>query len=127
MWIKRHEPKAYAAARTLLMPKDYINFRLTGARAIDFPEASCNYLLDIRTGTWSEEIVDLAGLDLKMLPPLKNASEVLGNGQPGGCTRDRVAGRNAGRRRGRGLSGYFARFRSRLSQEWDPMSPAPPR
>jgi xylulokinase len=77
MWIKRHEPKAYAAARTLLMPKDYINFRLTGARAIDFPEASCNYLLDIRKGTWSEEIVHLAGLDFTLLPPLKNASDLL--------------------------------------------------
>src|SRR6202162_4727344 len=77
MWIKRHEPKAYAAARTLLMPKDYINFRLTGARAIDYSEASCNYLLDIRSRTWSEEILNLTGLDLKMLPPLKNASEVL--------------------------------------------------
>src|SRR6202035_5284114 len=75
MWIKRYEPKAYAAARTLLMPKDYINFRLTGARAIDLSEASCNYLLDIRTGTWSEEIVDLAELDRTMLPPLKSASE----------------------------------------------------
>jgi xylulokinase len=78
MWIKHHEPKAYAAARTLLMPKDYINFRLTGARAIDFSEASCNYLLDIRKRTWSEEIVDLTGLDLKMLPSLKGASDLLG-------------------------------------------------
>src|ERR1700720_2078330 len=77
MWIKRHEPKAYAAARTLLMPKDYINFRLTGARAIDFPEASCNYLLDIHKGTWSKEIVHLAGLDFTLLPPLKNASDLL--------------------------------------------------
>lgn len=77
MWIKRHEPKAYRAARTLLMPKDYINFRLTGARAIDVSEASCNYLLDIRKRTWSEEIVNLAGLDLTMLPPLKDASDLL--------------------------------------------------
>jgi xylulokinase len=78
MWIKQHEAKAYAAARTLLMPKDYINFRLTGARAIDVPEASCNYLLDVVTRNWSEEIVSLTGLDLAMLPPLKDASEVLG-------------------------------------------------
>src|SRR5580692_1579867 len=77
MWIKQHQPEAYAAARTLLMPKDYINFRLTGARAIDLSEASCNYLLDIRTRAWSEEVVKLAGLDLKMLPPLKDAAEVL--------------------------------------------------
>jgi xylulokinase len=78
MWIKQHEPKAYAAARTLLMPKDYINFRLTGERATDFPEASCNYLLDVSTRSWSQEMVSLAGLDLQMLPPLKDASEVLG-------------------------------------------------
>src|ERR1700761_2005277 len=78
MWIKLHEPKAYAAARTLLMPKDYINFLLTGERSIDIPEASCNYLFDVRQRTWSNEIVKLAGLDLPMLPPLKNASEVLG-------------------------------------------------
>jgi xylulokinase len=77
MWIKRYEPKAYAAARTLLMPKDYINYRLTGTRAIDISEASCNYLLDIRKGTWSEEILNLAGLDPAMLPPLKNAADVL--------------------------------------------------
>jgi xylulokinase len=77
MWIKRHEPKAYAAARTLLMPKDYINFRLTGARAIDISEASCNYLLDIRRRAWSKEMIEWAGLDPNMLPPLKNASEVL--------------------------------------------------
>jgi xylulokinase len=77
MWIKHHESKAYAAARTLLMPKDYINFRLTGARAIDISEASCNYLLDIRTRAWSAEVIQSAGLDFKLLPPLKDATEVL--------------------------------------------------
>jgi sugar (pentulose or hexulose) kinase len=78
VWIKRHEPRAYEAARTLLMPKDYINFRLTGVRAIDFSEASCNYLLDIRKRAWSEEVVNLLDLDSKKLPPLKDASDVLG-------------------------------------------------
>ena len=77
MWIKRHEPKAYAAARTLLMPKDYINFRLTGARAIDILGSFLQLFVGYTQRTWSKEIVHLAGLDLKMLPPLKNASEVL--------------------------------------------------
>ena len=76
-WIKRHEPQAYEAARNLLMPKDYINFRLTGARAIDFSEASCNYLLDIGRRVWSEEVVTLLELDPRKLPPLKEAWEVL--------------------------------------------------
>jgi xylulokinase len=77
MWIQRHHPKAYASARTLLMPKDYINFRLTGSRAIDVSEASCNYLFDIIKGTWSQEVVNLAGLDFELLPPLKNAFDLL--------------------------------------------------
>ena len=77
MWIKRHEPQAYEAARTLLMPKDYINFRLTGARAIDFSEASCNYLLDVGRRVWSEEVVALLELDPRKLPPLREASDVL--------------------------------------------------
>ena len=47
-------------------------------RAIDVSEASCNYLLDIRKRAWSEEVVSLLGLDLVKLPPLKDASEVLG-------------------------------------------------
>jgi xylulokinase len=78
MWIRDHEPQSYEAAQTILMPKDYINFRLTGARAIDVSEASCNYLFDLHKRAWSEEVLNLCGLDARKLPPLKEASEVLG-------------------------------------------------
>ena len=47
-WIARHQPEALARAATLLMPKDYINFRLTGRRAMDESDASCTYLFDAR-------------------------------------------------------------------------------
>jgi xylulokinase len=77
-WIKQHEPKAYDAARTLLMPKDYINFQLTGERRIDFCEASCSYMFDIQSRTWSLKILKLLGLDPEKLPPLSLASELLG-------------------------------------------------
>lgn len=77
-WIKQHEPRAYEAARTLLMPKDYINFRLTGERAIDFTEATCSYLLDIRTRTWSKDVTDVLELDIRKFPPLRQAWDVLG-------------------------------------------------
>ena len=60
------------------MPKDYINFRLTGERTIDFCEASCSYLMDVRTRTWSQEILDLLGLDIAKLPRLSVASDLLG-------------------------------------------------
>src|ERR1700677_2144502 len=45
-WIARHQPEALARAATLLMPKDYINFRLTRRRAMDESDASCTYLFD---------------------------------------------------------------------------------
>jgi len=77
-WIKQHEPKAYEAARTLLMPKDYINFRLTGERAIDFSEATCSYLFDIRTRAWSRDVSDALELDIRKFPSLREAWDVLG-------------------------------------------------
>ena len=60
------------------MPKDYINFRLTGERAIDFTEATCSYLFDIRTRTWSQDVADVLELDIRKFPPLREAWDVLG-------------------------------------------------
>src|SRR6202162_3373913 len=77
-WIKQNAPAAYDAARTFLTPKDYINFKLTGERRIDFCEASCSYLFDIRRGVWSKEILPLLDWDPDKLPSLGAASEVLG-------------------------------------------------
>ena len=77
-WIKQNEPKAYDAARTVLMPKDYINFKLTGERRIDFCEASASYMFDIQSGVWSKQILGLLGLDPAKLPSLGLPSEILG-------------------------------------------------
>ncbi len=77
-WLREHEPAAYAAARTWFMPKDYVNFRLTGERAIDFPEASCTYLLDVERQVWSPELTALLGLDPAKFPPLRAPTDVLG-------------------------------------------------
>src|ERR1700732_2945851 len=76
-WIKQNAPKAYDAARTFLTPKDYINFKLTGERIIDFCEASCSYMFDVRSRVWSKAILRLLDLDPDKLPSLGEASEVL--------------------------------------------------
>jgi xylulokinase len=78
-WIKQNAPKTYDAARTFLTPKDYINFKLTGERRIDFCEASCSYMFDIRSWAWSEKLLRLLDLDPDKLPLLGAASEVLGS------------------------------------------------
>jgi xylulokinase len=77
-WIKQNLPKAYDTARTVLMPKDYINFKLTGQRRIDLSEASSSYLCASDTNNWSEQILNLFGLDSAKLPPIGQATELLG-------------------------------------------------
>ena len=77
-WIKQNLPKAYDTARTVLMPKDYINFRLTGECRIDLSEASSSYLFDSDSNDWSEEILNLFGLDPAKLPPIAQVTEMLG-------------------------------------------------
>lgn len=77
-WIKQNLPDAYAAARTVLMPKDYINFRLTGECRIDLSEASSSYLFDIQTEKWSPRVLEMLGLDPAKLPSTGQPTEVLG-------------------------------------------------
>ncbi|HEY0791170.1 MAG TPA: FGGY family carbohydrate kinase [Chthoniobacterales bacterium] len=77
-WIREHQAEAYARASTVFMPKDYINFRLTGERAIDLSEASCTYLLDVGASCWSPELAGVFGLEMGKLPPLRRPADVLG-------------------------------------------------
>jgi xylulokinase len=77
-WIKENAPKAYNAARAFLTPKDYVNFKLTGERKIDFCEASCSYMFDMRTRDWSKDLLRILDLDPDKLPPLGAASDLLG-------------------------------------------------
>ncbi|MEE3071131.1 MAG: FGGY family carbohydrate kinase, partial [Pseudomonadota bacterium] len=77
-WIAENDPEAMARSTTVLMPKDWINFCLTGQRAQDVTEASLSFLMDWRSRDWSQTLCDLAGVDRALLPPLRNPSEVLG-------------------------------------------------
>jgi xylulokinase len=76
-WLKAHRPAAYARAVAVLAPKDWINFKLTGALAIDAPEASCTYLYDVVRGEWSPNLATRLGIDIKLLPPIREPQEVL--------------------------------------------------
>ena len=76
-WIAENEPQALARASTLLMPKDWINFRLTGERAHDFTEASLSFLMDRKTRDWSDELCDMTGVHRSLLARLQNPGDVL--------------------------------------------------
>ena len=77
-WLRDHDASAYRRAATVLMPKDYINLRLTGARATDWTEASCFFLMDPSSRTWSAPMIRLLGLDADKLPAIGAPTDILG-------------------------------------------------
>lgn len=78
LWLKAHEPETLAAADTLLAPKDYLRFVLTGAAATDPVDASGLWLLDVAKRQWSPDLAAAAGLRPAQLPPLREANEPAG-------------------------------------------------
>ncbi len=81
-WIAENDPEALERSTTLLMPKDWINFKLTGVRAQDRTEASLSFLMDWRSRAWSDELCGLTGVPRRLLPDLRNAGDVLAGVAP---------------------------------------------
>ncbi|MBY5323953.1 MULTISPECIES: xylulokinase [Rhizobium] len=77
-WLRDNDPSAYRRAEVVLMPKDYVNLRLTGEIAMDRNDGGASFLMDPRTGDWSQKMIAILGLDANKLAPLRNATEILG-------------------------------------------------
>ena len=77
-WHKEHEPDSYNRTRWFLVPKDFINYRLTGVAAADPSEASCSYLYDWHTEDYSQELADIVGVDLKKFAPIYRSQDIIG-------------------------------------------------
>jgi len=78
LWIRDNEPDIFAKARTLLLPKDYIRYRLTGVMAMEISDAAGTCLFDVKHGKWSEEVLKALELDPSLLPPVVAADAVCG-------------------------------------------------
>jgi xylulokinase len=79
LWLRRHEPEAYARLATVLLPKDYIRYRLTGALATDPSDASATLMYDTARLRWSEEILAAVGVPRSIVPQVGGSAEVLGH------------------------------------------------
>lgn len=77
-WVQRHEPQIWARVRSLMLPKDYIRFRLTGARTIDVADASGTLLLDVVHRRWSQEMLRVSQLNEACLPRVLESQEISG-------------------------------------------------
>ena len=79
LWLRRHEPDAYARIARVMLPKDYVRLRLCGEHAIDMADASGTLLLDVARRRWSAELLDALELDAGWLPRLLESPEVSGS------------------------------------------------
>lgn len=78
LWVRENEPKNWRRVKSVMLPKDYVRFRLTGDRAIDMADASGTLLLDVTHRRWSQEILAAAEMDESLLPKLYESPDVCG-------------------------------------------------
>lgn len=78
LWVAQNEPRVYAKARHILLPKDYIRYRLTGEYAMDKADGSGTVLFDIRKRNWSVEVLEALDIDPAWMPPTYEGPETTG-------------------------------------------------
>ena len=78
LWMRKHEPALFGRIDKIMLPKDYIQYKLTGVHACDYSDASGMLLLDVAHKCWSAEMLDLCGLKLAQMPRLFESWEVTG-------------------------------------------------
>jgi xylulokinase len=78
LWVRDHEPDNFGRVRKMLLPKDYLRFKLTGEFATEVSDASGTALFDVTHRRWSKEMADELGLDASILPRAYESSEITG-------------------------------------------------
>lgn len=78
IWIREAEPEVWRKAAKILMPKDYIRFRLTGVMATDWMDAHGTLIFNVRQRAWSEKICRLTDIPMGLLPPVFPPEKVIG-------------------------------------------------
>ena len=75
-WVRRHEPEIFAATAHVLLPKDYVRWRLTGAMVSDMSDAAGTLWLDVGARAWDDTLLAATGLSRKNMPDLVEGSDV---------------------------------------------------
>ena len=82
LWMAENEPENFQKIAKIMLPKDYINYILTGVHCCDYSDASGMLLLDVQHKCWSEEMLKLCGITEKQMPKLFESYEVVGTVLP---------------------------------------------
>ncbi len=82
LWVRENEPENFARIAKIMLPKDYIAYRLSGVFSCDYSDASGMLLLDVKDRCWSDEMIGICGIKKEMLPQLFESYEVTGTLKP---------------------------------------------
>jgi xylulokinase len=78
LWVRELEPENWQRVQHVLLPKDYVRFRMTGDFVTDVADASGTLLLDVAGRKWSEEVSRKAGIDERTLPTVRESADICG-------------------------------------------------
>src|SRR5713101_903384 len=78
VWVREHEPEIWSRTRSVLLPKDYVRFRMTGAFATDVADASGTLLFDVVNRRWSVPMLEMFGVRSELLPSVFESPEITG-------------------------------------------------
>ena len=82
LWMKNNEPELFAKIRRIMLPKDYINYMLTGVHCTDVSDASGMLLFDVEHKRWSQEMLEICGVKERQMPMIYESSDVVGTIKP---------------------------------------------
>ncbi len=85
LWMKKNEPENFARISKIMLPKDYINYKLTGVHSCDYSDASGMLLLDVKNKKWSSEMLEICSVREDQMPKLFESYDVIG------CLRPEIA------------------------------------
>ena len=78
LWLKKNEPDNFKKIKKIMLPKDYIAYKLTGVFSTDVSDASGMLLFDVKNRTWSQEMIDICGITRQQLPQIFESYQCIG-------------------------------------------------
>ena len=82
LWVRTHEPELWSRVRHVLLPKDYIRWRMSGEHAIDVADASGTLMLDVAQRRWSADLLERVGIDVRLLPRVFESPDICARVSP---------------------------------------------
>lgn len=82
LWVRNHEPENFARIEKLMLPKDYLAYRLSGTFCTDVSDASGMLLFDVKNKCWSREMMEICGIKETQLPKIFESYEIVGTLKP---------------------------------------------